>query len=79
MADGKRCCDECGCPIEFIEGPNGKHIPVQKVTLVYFRRADGKLGRADVTDRLDANLGYNEFYVSHYQTCSNPGRFSRHG
>jgi hypothetical protein len=74
-----RPCDECGCPIEFIEGPNGKHIPVQKVRTAYVLGADGKLQRWTVIDPADPGLSANQFYVSHYETCSNPGRFSRHG
>jgi hypothetical protein len=63
--------------MELIMGLNGKYVPVQKVTLVYGRGADGELRRAHVQDSLDADLRYNEFYVSHFQTCSDPARFSR--
>ena len=63
-------CKACACPIEFIEGPNAVPIPVQKVRTVYYRNGDKPL--AKVTTLLpEAPL-----YVSHFETCSNPGRFS---
>lgn len=67
-------CRKCGCPMEMAMGPNGRFIPVQKVTMVY-----QKLG--EVLEKLcilDASAEeVKEFYVSHFQTCSDPARFSR--
>jgi hypothetical protein len=65
--------------MQLIMGPNGKMIPVQKVTMVYGMGPNGELRRAHVRDSLEDLLQYNEFYVSHFQTCSDPARFSRGG
>jgi hypothetical protein len=73
MADGKRPCKACGCSIEFIEGPNGKPIPVQKVRTIYATALD----RETVLEKIHLGEDYQGFYVSHFETCSNPGRFSR--
>ena len=79
MADGKQACEKCGCPMEFIMGPNGKAIPVQKVRTAYISAPHDEtvLEKGIVTNTLGEK--YKIFYVSHFETCSDPGRFSRHG
>jgi len=54
--------------IEFIEGPNGKDIPAQRVKTVYTLVGDRRLGKLDV----DAS-----YYVNHFETCPNASDFSR--
>ena len=69
----KRPCRACGCPIEFIMGPNEKEIPVQKVRSVYAlnpdagEKPDGRLSKVAILKW--------DHYVSHFETCSDPGRF----
>lgn len=67
-------CRACGCPMEFLTGPNGKTIPVQKVRTVYYE-ADGQLHKQESED----GMRLPDLYVSHFETCSNPGRFSKGG
>jgi len=74
----KTKCHKCGCPMEMVMGPKGKFIPVQKVTMAWQKvRVDGeeRLVPLIVRDPHEADL--MEFYVSHFQTCSDPARFSR--
>ena len=70
-----RVCEACGARFEFVKGPNGKQIPVQKVRVVYALSA----GETELTKFLPKKdqLNVPKFYVSHYETCSDPERFSR--
>ena len=63
----------------FIKGPNGKAIPVQQVRTAYVSAPHDEtvLEKAHVTNGLGEK--YKLFYVSHFETCSNPGRFSGRG
>lgn len=79
-----RPCQACGCPIEMITGPNGKAIPVQRVRTIYTKpRASQETAVLQPdTERLDklhmpAVTVIADLYVSHFETCSDPGRFSR--
>jgi hypothetical protein len=69
-------CEACGCRFEFIKGPAGKPIPVQKVRTVYklleLKEENGRLVKAEI-----AGVEGDGLYVSHFETCSHPGQFSR--
>ncbi len=67
-------CKACGCEFEFIVGPNESPIPVQKVTKIYYRT---KPSTGEVRDFMVS--GEREYFVSHFQTCSDPSQFSRKG
>lgn len=55
-------------PIEFLEGPAGRPIPVQRIRTVYVRVPGDKLERVQVE---------GEVYVSHFETCTSPEAFTR--
>lgn len=57
-----RPCRACGCPLIFVEGPNGKPIPLDKRSPTYEIR-EGKAVRS-------------EAMVSHFATCPKAGAFS---
>lgn len=70
MNPGERPCRRCGMPIRFIEGPNGKSIPAQRVRVVYVLA-----GSLFAERKLEAReLG--ETYVSHFETCPHASEFS---
>lgn len=64
---GPRPCRKCGMTIEFIEGPNGKAIPAQRIKVVYVRSA-GKLAKVAVE---------GDVFVNHFETCPSASSFSR--
>ncbi len=68
-------CEACGCRFEFIRGPGSALIPVQKVRTVYRLDSGGRLEKVPVQITLDDLEG--GLYVSHFETCSSPARFSR--
>ena len=70
-----RPCEACKAKIFFKEGPKGRPIPVQEVTLAYYKDSHGKLARAKVVDGFGAEV--MSFFVSHFQTCPEPEKFSR--
>ncbi len=67
-------CQACGCPIEFIIGPNGNSIPVRKVRTIYYMTDTGQLAKDELAED---GVHKPDRYVSHFETCSDPGRFSR--
>lgn len=68
-----RPCRRCGMTIEFIEGPNGKNIPAQKVRTVYYRNERMRLSKLDT----DGDDGMElTTYVSHFETCPKAADFS---
>jgi hypothetical protein len=67
-----RPCEECGAKMEFIMGPNGKFIPAQRVKTVYVVDESSGLDKLVKLALPDVAL-----YVSHFETCPNPGRFSK--
>lgn len=72
----KEPCRACGCPIEKILGPNGKFIPVQKVRTVYsYVNGWDSMKKALASSKEEPF----DYYVSHFETCSDPGRFSKRG
>lgn len=75
MSEAKsKPCTACKMPIEMREGPSGRLIPMQRVRTVYV------LGRnllgEDMQSRTASDLG-GDLFISHFETCSDPGRFSR--
>ncbi len=73
-----RPCDACGASIEFIEGPNGRPIPVQKIRTVYRIPTGQPVGapalvKAEIAEVDDPGW----LYVSHFETCPDAARFSR--
>lgn len=69
--DNTRPCRACGMPIRFVEGPNGKRIPAQRIRTVYV--LGGGLfdqPRLEVSD-------VGESYVSHFETCPSANQFSQ--
>jgi hypothetical protein len=71
-----RPCRKCKAKIEFIEGPNGRAIPVQKVTQLYVLDRAEKLVKANVVTPLGA-YDPGPFYISHFQTCPAAETFTR--
>lgn len=69
-------CEACKKPIQFIEGPNGKLIPAQRIKTVYMlvERQD-EFGHP-VIGLQKVEIG-DQLYVSHFETCTDPARFSR--
>ncbi len=68
-------CEACGCRFEFIRGPGSALIPVQKVRTVYRLDTGRRLEKVPVQHTLADPHG--ALYVSHFETCSDPARFSR--
>lgn len=61
-------CKACGVKLEFKKSAQtGKILPLQRVMNVYFLEG----GQARAGSREVA------WYVSHYETCSDPGRFGK--
>lgn len=71
----RKTCPACGCKFEHIIGPNGTAIPVQKVRTIYYVSDDVEV--AGVLQKVPTPPG--SLYVSHFETCSDPKRFSRAG
>lgn len=63
-------CEACGREIEFRKSPSGKMMPVHRVKAIYVPvpGGDGELRRVEIS---------NPVYVSHFETCTDPSRFSR--
>jgi hypothetical protein len=60
----QRPCRQCGCPLVFAEGPNGKAIPLDTRSPTYWVTKDGKAERAEGV------------FVSHFTTCPKASDFS---
>lgn len=71
-------CQGCRAKIEFIEGPKGSKIPVQRVRTVYELHS-AKLYKANVvTARYSTpppTAGVREIWISHFETCPDAGKF----
>lgn len=67
----ERPCKECGCPLIFVMGPNGKTLPLDKRSPVFHIIKD--LTGNDVVERLPGA------YVTHFCTCPSAAKFSRGG
>lgn len=78
MLKDREQCRACGCPIEFIYGPGGRSIPVQRVRTVYRYVENGERAALEKLTFRPGDDGHKpELYVSHFETCSDPQRFSR--
>ena len=60
--------------IRFVEGPNGRQIPLQKVRNVYV--VHGDKAQAMEPDMAEGS-GKPQRFVSHFETCPNASAFSR--
>ena len=66
-------CKACGATMHMAESPNGALIPLVKIRTLYVR--PGGLNEPRV---IKATIFEStEKYVSHFETCTDPGRFSR--
>lgn len=69
-------CQKCRMKIEFIVGPNGNVIPMQKVKSVYYRQGPEdplvKMGPPQAPYE-----GKPELFVNHFETCPEASHFSR--
>lgn len=66
----KRPCGSCRAPLEFHVGPNGNRIPLQRVRSVYYDAGGGEIRKLGTVKGV-------QHYVSHFETCPDPERFSR--
>ena len=66
-------CRACGASFHFIEGPNGKAIPAQRVKTIYVTR-EGVAGKTFLEKVAQPVQG--PYYINHFETCSHPNRFS---
>lgn len=64
-----RDCEACGIPIAFAVGPQGRYIPLDMAAPCYelYLGAEGERRCREAP----------HVHVSHFKTCSDPGRFSR--
>lgn len=65
-----RPCKTCRAVIQFIEGENGRAIPVQEVRRLYAVNENGRLEVANVVEG-------GPYFVSHFETCPDAGQFSK--
>lgn len=63
-----RACKKCGCPLAFVVGPNGKHIPLDVRTAVYSIGRD--LTGAPLAQRIQGA------HPTHFATCPKADSFS---
>ena len=71
-------CKACGAQIVFAMGRNGKRIPLQRVRKLY-RYAPNRMDGIEAVELVPGELGAERgdaYYVSHFETCTDPGRFS---
>jgi hypothetical protein len=66
-------CRACGATMHMAEGPNGAIIPLVKVRKLYVRPNELREQRVVESTIMDST----EKYVSHFETCTDPNRFSR--
>ena len=74
MPNEARPCHRCGMAIEFLEGPNGRTIPAQKIRVVYYLTDEGKLAKEE---HPEDGLPLPDRYVSHFETCPYASEFSK--
>ena len=75
-AGTKRPCKGCGMTIEFLVGPNGKVIPVQRIRTVYSPNAEGALVNVSKLWEGSIIVRAGAYYVSHFETCPRAPEFS---
>jgi len=67
----RKNCEACRVAIVFLQNPKtGKFVPVDLVSITEHEMAK-IVADEDVEYRSDV-------HVSHYKTCTDPGRFTRH-
>jgi hypothetical protein len=68
-----RPCRACGREITFAPGPNGKEIPLERITDPY------SLDWNPVSERFEAvpRSFAEDTYISHFKTCPVAGEFSK--
>ena len=66
-------CKACGATMYMAEGPGGAIIPLVKVRKLYVRPRELNERRVIEATIMDTT----EKYVSHFETCTDPNRFSR--
>ena len=67
-----KVCEACGAKMYMAIGPNDRVIPLVKVRAFYVRmpgESEPRVVKATIFDS-------TEKYVSHFETCTEPGRFS---
>lgn len=69
----KRPCRACGREITFAPGPNGKDIPLERITNPY------SLVWNDLAERYQAEPREfaEDVYLSHFRTCPAASQFSK--
>ena len=68
-------CRACGAHFEFIEGPNGRMIPAQRVRSVYARLENGDDAPPGQLQKISL-IPARSYWVNHFETCPQPNRFS---
>lgn len=68
-------CRTCRAEISFVEGFNGRPVPVQRVTQVYTIVEDAQGTRR--LEKIDLSAHGGTYWISHFQTCPDAGRHSR--
>ncbi len=66
-----RPCEACGAPLLFVRGPRGRFIPLDASPARQVYRVQLDLAGEPIAEPVEA------FFVSHFSTCPEPGRFSR--
>lgn len=78
-----RPCKFCRAKIAFVKGPNGKSMPVQKVTMVFVephepaRGMEEQLATVELVVEPWGKARGGPFYVSHFQTCPDAAKASK--
>ena len=74
-----RPCRACNRMIDFVKGPAGRPVPVDKVRTVYIAERPPGGGPPELKTLKaidDAAREGHAIYVSHFETCTDPNRFS---
>lgn len=65
-----RACEACSAAIFFVEGPNGKKIPLDFASNKHIY-----VVAPDINGEQRATHVVGGVYISHFRTCRDPGRF----
>ncbi len=68
-----RECPACGATMHMAESPTGALIPLVKIRTLYVRPAEMNEPRVVKATILDST----EKYVNHFETCTDPERFTK--
>lgn len=66
-----RACRACGCPIEFVPGPNGRLLPLDLRAEVY------RIQNVDGVRRAVPLKGEEDVFVTHFRSCPKASDFSK--